>query len=1052
MKGTRKAISFFLISILVFGLFSFSQSHHLTRAQSTNILTNGDFETNFFDDDSWQITGLDLDEAEVHHSATDVFEGDYAFNYSVKSEATSNQSFTLSQTVDQLPAGDYTISVQSMGGDHDSAGHVQLFVGDEVFDLVKTTGWNDWLPVTYTFEIEEDLVNVEVGAYLTGQPDAWGFLDQFSLTRGSTAIEPVESNIFVERVDGLSDDFIKGVDISSIIALENSGVTFYNEQGDEQDIFTTFAEAGANYVRVRIWNDPYDPDGNGYGGGNNDVDTAIEIGKRATANGMKLLVNFHYSDFWADPGKQQAPKQWKNKDIDEKADALYDFTRNTLEEMRNEGIDIGMVQVGNETNRAMSEENDWANITHLFSAGSQAVRDFDSDVLVALHFTNPETEGRYRQLASTMDDYNVDYDVFASSYYSFWHGTLDHLTNELSYIADQYDKKVMIAETSYAYTTEDGDGHENTITGNEANPPYPYSIQGQANALRDAFQAVADVGEAGIGVFYWEPAWLPVGPAEQFEANQLLWEEHGSGWASSYSASYDPDDAGRWYGGSAVDNQALFDFSGHPLPTINVFNYVETGAIAPKKVDYVKDVSIDVMLGSTPILPDTVTVVYNDQSEENVPIAWNQQTVEHALSQGRGSYTIDGETESGLIVYGQLNVLPENFILNPSFEDSDQTMWSLTFPAGVSEHARIAEGSADSRTGTHHVHYWSDDPVDFSIKQAIDNLEPGYYNLSMFIQGGDTYESNMNLVAETSDQRYQQLTEVNGWGNWVESEIENIKVTDGEITIGADITANAGAWGSIDDFYLYRVGDLDPKDDDQSLNDLNQLEERDDSYYYSLTKPTVTIAKHVIKQLEQGKDLILSYHDVQMIIPYDLLPIEDDIIFSIEEVSIDNERLVSPVYRFSINIDNFDPPIILTFQVDSERIQNWDQLSMVYLDQSGDILEQIDPKDYNQERNEVSGEVTHFSLYGIIDMTIEPTIEDPVIEDTIDADELNQGSGNNEVEQDNDEPDQGIDRELSETLPETATTLFNWLFAGALLLIVGAILLFTYRRKQISKD
>ncbi|MBM7539880.1 glycosyl hydrolase 53 family protein [Amphibacillus cookii] len=1051
MKGTKKAISFFLISILVFSLFSFSQSYNLTRAQSTNILTNGDFETNFFEDNSWQITDWDPEQAEVHHSATDVFEGDYALNYSVKSEETSSQSFTLSQTVDHLPAGNYTVSVQSMGGDHDTAGLVQLFVGDKAFDLVETTGWNDWLSLTYTFEIEQDLVDVEVGAQLTGQPGAWGFLDQFSLTTSSKAIEPVESDIFVERVDGLSDDFIKGVDISSIIALENSGVTFYNERGEAQDIFTTFAEAGANYVRVRIWNDPYDPDGNGYGGGNNDVDTAIEIGKRATANGMKLLVNFHYSDFWADPGKQQVPKEWKDMDIDEKASTLYDFTSNTLEEMRSEGIDIGMVQVGNETNSTISGENDWANITHLFSAGSQAVRDFDADVLVALHFTNPETEGRYRQLASTMDEYNVDYDVFASSYYSFWHGTLDHLTNELSHIADQYDKKVMIAETSYAYTIEDGDGHENTITGNEANPPYPFSLQGQANALRDAFQAVADVGEAGIGVFYWEPAWLPVGPAEQFETNQLLWEEHGSGWASSYSASYDPDDAGRWYGGSAVDNQALFDFNGHPLPTINVFNYVDTGAIAPKEVDYVKDISIDVILGSPPILPETVTVVYNDQTEENLRIEWNQQAVAQALSQGRGSYTIDGATESGLIVHGQLNVLSENFILNSSFEDSDQSMWNLSFPDGVAEHARIATGSADSRTGSHHVHYWSEEPVDFSIKQVIENLEPGYYNLSMFIQGGDTYESSMNLVAETSDQRYQQLTEVNGWGNWVESEIENIKVTDGKLTIGAEIIANASAWGSLDDFYLYRVGDLD-LEDNRTINDLKQLEERDDSYYYSLTEPTITIAKHVIEQLEQNKDFILSYQGVQVIIPIELMSINDDMTFSIEEVSIDDDRLVSPVYRFNINIDSFDPPIKLTFQVDSERIENWDQLSMVYLDQSGKILEEIAPTHYNKDTNEVTGEVTHFSLYGIMDMTSEHTIEDPVIEDDTDVDETNQGSSTGETEPDNNESDDDIDRAGSGPLPKTATTLFNWLFAGGLLLIVGALLLLAYRRKQIVKD
>ena len=119
-----------------------------------------------------------------------------------------------------------------------------------------------------------------------------------------------EAEIYVEPIEGLSEDFIKGVDISSIIAEEESGVVYYNEDGKEEDIFKILADSGVNYIRVRVWNDPYDSDGNGYGGGNNDVTKAAEIGKRAAAYGMKLSVDFHYSDFWADPAKQFAPKEW----------------------------------------------------------------------------------------------------------------------------------------------------------------------------------------------------------------------------------------------------------------------------------------------------------------------------------------------------------------------------------------------------------------------------------------------------------------------------------------------------------------------------------------------------------------------------------------------------------------------------------------------------------------------------------------------------------------------------------------------------------------------
>ena len=116
----------------------------------------------------------------------------------------------------------------------------------------------------------------------------------------------------VKRVEGLSKDFIFGMDASCVPSLEASGVKYYDHNNNEKDVYKILAENGLNYVRVRIWNDPCDKSGNGYGGGNCDIENAIQVGKRATANKMKLLVNFHYSDFWADPQKQPIPKAWQN--------------------------------------------------------------------------------------------------------------------------------------------------------------------------------------------------------------------------------------------------------------------------------------------------------------------------------------------------------------------------------------------------------------------------------------------------------------------------------------------------------------------------------------------------------------------------------------------------------------------------------------------------------------------------------------------------------------------------------------------------------------------
>lgn len=398
----------------------------------------------------------------------------------------------------------------------------------------------------------------------------------------------VSSSINITKVNGVTVDTIKGVDVSSIIALENSGVSFYNANETRQDLFKTLSEFGVNYIRVRIWHNPYNSNGNGYGGGNNDLAKAIQIGKRATQYGMRLLVDFHYSDFWADPAKQKAPKAWQGYSISQKVDAIYQYTKDSLQQLKDNNINIGMVQVGNETGYGFCGCSTWerdgyetvsfSDLARLMNAGSRAIREIDPDILVTVHNTEPQNG--YQWIAQDYNTYGVDYDVFASSYYPNIHGSMENLTSQLKHVADTYNKKVMVAETQYPYTAEDGDGHGNSLSSVVGDMLYPISIEGQAKHVRDVFQAVANVGSKGLGVFYWEPAWLPVGSANQWAQNSVIWEQHGSGWASSYAGEYDPEDAGQWYGGSAVDNQALFDFNGRPLDSLNVFNFIITGATA----------------------------------------------------------------------------------------------------------------------------------------------------------------------------------------------------------------------------------------------------------------------------------------------------------------------------------------------------------------------------------------------------------------------------------------------------------------------------------------
>ncbi|WP_322923328.1 glycosyl hydrolase 53 family protein [Paenibacillus campi] len=804
----RAALLVFIVAIVLSTLPL--GTDHAAAADGEVMLANASFENDFWSDHSWEVAASDWNAVELsrYAYANDSFitaaAGSYAFKYWIKDSATSTQQITVSQSVYALPAGSYELTLQAMGGGGSEAAQVQVFAGDAQGTAIATTGYNNWGTLKLQFVLKQPTTNVVIGAHIAGNAKAWGYVDDVRLKQlSSDPAQPVAADIVVKKIDGLSPDFIKGVDVSSIISLEQSGVKFYNEQGEIQDIFTTLHAAGVNYVRVRVWNDPYTAAGKGYGGGDNDLAKAIEIGKRATANGMKLLVDLHYSDFWADPAKQHVPKAWANLSFADKEQAVYDFTKNSLQQIIHAGVNVGMVQVGNETNEYFIGEKDWTNISKLFNKGSQAIRAVDPHILVALHFANPEAAGRYAFYAKSLADNGVDYDVFASSYYPFWHGTLSNLTAVLKQVADTYGKKVMVAETSYAYTATDGDGHENTAPRRSGQTlDYPITVQGQATSVRNVMQAVANVGSAGIGVFYWEPAWLPVGPAHELAHNQKLWEQYGSGWASSYAGEYDPDDAGKWYGGSAVDNQALFDFTGHPLPSLHVFKYVNTGATAPLQVDAIQSVSLTVNAGDSVTLPETATATYNDSSTGIVHVVWNEQQLQQAITSGAGNYTIDGQADGGYPVQAYLSIRKPNLLLNGSFEQTDRSMWKITYGDGLSPHTDYQNKASDAKTGQYSLHFYNADNVNFRVEQAVYGLKPGYYDLSMNIQGGNATAADMKLYASTGGQTVEQPTSVNGWVQWSQPVIHDVYVADGSLIVGALVRAGAGAWGTLDDFYL----------------------------------------------------------------------------------------------------------------------------------------------------------------------------------------------------------------------------------------------------------
>lgn len=616
------------------------------------------------------------------------------------------------------------------------------------------------------------------------------------------------SDLFVEAVENLPEDFIMGMDASSVIAEEASGVKYYNFAGQEQDVFKTLAESGINYIRVRVWNDPFDENGNGYGGGNCNADTAVEIGRRATKYGMKLLVDFHYSDFWADPGKQMVPKAWEGMTIEEKTEAVYQYTKDSLQKLLDAGVDVGMVQVGNETNGHVCGETTWFNMQYLFQAGAKAVREVFPEAKVALHFANPETADRYATYASKLDYYGVDYDVFASSYYPFWHGTLENLTRVLTHVHETYGKQVMVVETSYAYTPEDTDFNGNTIgDGSLVTKNYPYTVQGQATAVRDVIDTVAKI-PGGIGVCYWEGTWISVG-TNSWEENNQKWETFGSGWASSYAAGYDPEDAGKYFGGCAVDNQAMFDAQGKPLQSLRVFNLVRYGNEGVLKADALEDVNLSFDVGSVPVLPEKVSAIMTDGSRSDVDVTWNVTEEERKAMDKAGKYTVTG-TAGGMEAKAFITVTEFNYLVNDSFETGDLTGWKVT-EYGKADQLYVEDKATDSLTGSWHMHFWSaaENSVEFDLEQEVSALEAGTYKFAISIMGGDSGQAEVYAYAKIDGETVATAPmTITTYGNWDEGLLWDLQVAEGQnLTVGIHVKcqgAGNGAWGKIDDAKLNR--------------------------------------------------------------------------------------------------------------------------------------------------------------------------------------------------------------------------------------------------------
>ena len=358
--------------------------------------------------------------------------------------------------------------------------------------------------------------------------------------------------------------FVKGMDLSTLLELERCGAKYY-DNGEERDLLAIMKSYDVDTIRIRLWNDPWSETGESYGAGENDLKTSLEIAKRVTAAGFGVLLNFHYSDFWADPGKQIKPKTWADYGVKELEQAVYDYTLESMQTFLDAGVNITMVQVGNELSNGLlwpeGKVPNYDNIATFVNAGIHAVRKADATIPVMIHLDNGGNNALYREWFDNFTKRGEDFEIIGLSYYPFWHGSLQMLNDNMNDIAERYGKDLVIAEVSMGYTMEDYKNYEKLSDeerkGYATRPAlvekieYPMTKQGQYDFMEDFLNRISHIkGGKGKGFFYWEPAWIPV---------------PGSGWATPASLKYmnDPGPCGNEWA-----NQALFDYDGNALPTL----------------------------------------------------------------------------------------------------------------------------------------------------------------------------------------------------------------------------------------------------------------------------------------------------------------------------------------------------------------------------------------------------------------------------------------------------------------------------------------------------
>ncbi|MFH1312483.1 MAG: glycosyl hydrolase 53 family protein [Candidatus Eisenbacteria bacterium] len=309
--------------------------------------------------------------------------------------------------------------------------------------------------------------------------------------------------------------FIKGADVSFLDQIEDSGGVF-TEDGVAGDVLEILKDHGFNYIRLRIWHTPSDRYCN--------LDRTLAMAARINDLGLGFLLDLHYSDTWADPGRQTKPAAWTGVSFDDLKDSVYHYTRHVIAALDSQNTLPDMVQIGNEVICGMlwddgrvcgpfDTPDQWVKFARLVSEGIRGVRDGmgpGDSIRIMIHIDRGGDSAGSQWFFDNLLAHGVYFDVIGLSYYPWWHGTMDDLRANLEMLAERYDKDIIIAETAYPWTLDWFDNTHNIVgLSEQLHPGYPASVEGQRQFLIDLIGVIDTTpGNRGRGLFYWSPEYI----------------------------------------------------------------------------------------------------------------------------------------------------------------------------------------------------------------------------------------------------------------------------------------------------------------------------------------------------------------------------------------------------------------------------------------------------------------------------------------------------------------------------------------------------------------